>query len=197
MKLANLILDFKKKYSLNNADIARLMGVSKATVGRWAKGEVQGMQSETIKKLSKVVGYDVKNVLGKDVITFKRPSLGEAKGGYDMFLESDFEGEEEVNYDEFKKGDFFLRVKGNSMMGDGIVEGSLVYVEKTNILNNGQIGVIQIGDEVTIKRVIYKDGTIILEASNPAFDNRYFSKKEIEELPVKILGRVLFAKKEY
>ena len=72
------------------------------------------------------------------------------------------------------------------MMGDGIVEGSLVYVEKTNILNNGQIGVIQIGDEVTIKRVIYKDGTIILEASNPAFDNRYFSKKEIEELKARL-----------
>ena len=197
MELKTLINDYKKKKGYTNADLARLLDVSKATVGRWVNGDVMTLQNEPLKKLSRLLGFDVEKALKNAKATFKRPILGEVKGGYDMFLENNYEGEAEVNYEEFNKGDFFLRVKGNSMMGDGIVDGSLVYVEKTDLLKNGQIGVIQIGNEVTIKRVIYKDDTLILEASNPDFNNRYFSKKEVQELPVSILGRVLFAKKEY
>ena len=48
-----------------------------------------------------------------------------------------------------------------------------------------------IDQEVTVKRVIYKNGMMILEAANPDVASRYFTPQEIKELPVKIIGQVL------
>ena len=61
-------------------------------------------------------------------------------------------------------------------------------------MNNGDIGVVLIGDEVTVKRVLRKDRVLILEAANPDVETRYFSPKEIRELPVQIIGRVISCK---
>ena len=53
------------------------------------------------------------------------------------------------------------------------------------------------GDEATVKRVIKKDRVLILEAANPKVENRYFTQEEVETLPVKIIGRVLYTKHEF
>lgn len=51
-----------------------------------------------------------------------------------------------------------------------------------------------IQEEATVKKVIWKDDFMILEAGNPLVENRYFTKKEIQELPVQIIGKVVFSK---
>jgi repressor LexA len=83
------------------------------------------------------------------------------------------------------------------MIGEGIMNNSLVYVKKTNIVNSKDIAVIMVGNEITIKKVIFKTDTLILEAANPTVENRYFSKEEVETLPVKIIGKVLYSKTEF
>lgn len=197
MELKDIIKQLKEKTGYNNATIARLLGVSKPTVGRWVDGDVYHLKEETAGKLSELLGYDVTKVLNNDLVCFKKPILGMVKAGYDLFLDSNYLGESEVTYDEYNNGDFFLEVVGDSMIGDGIVDGSLIYVRKSSNIQSGKIAVVQVGDEVTVKRVIIKDDTLILEASNPSVKNRYFSKKEVMELPVKIIGSVLYSKTEF
>jgi repressor LexA len=51
-----------------------------------------------------------------------------------------------------------------------------------------------VGDEVTVKKVIYKNNMMILEAANPEVENRYFTMNEIKELPVRVIGQVLSCK---
>ena len=49
-------------------------------------------------------------------------------------------------------------------------------------------------DEVTVKKIIKKPDMLILEATNPQVENRYFTKEEVEYLPVRIIGKVVYTK---
>ena len=119
------------------------------------------------------------------------PLLVYAKAGYDLFAEENYLGEEETTLKERENGDYYLRITGNSMSGIGIMDGSLVLVRQCDSIASGKIAVIMIDQEVTVKRVIYKKGMMILEAANPDVESRYFTPQEIKELPVKIIGQVL------
>ena len=65
---------------------------------------------------------------------------------------------------------FALRVRGESMMGAGILDGDKVVVRPQATADNGQIVVARIGDEATVKRLSRQNGQIWLLPENPAFD---------------------------
>ncbi len=64
---------------------------------------------------------------------------------------------------------FALRVRGESMVGAGILPGDLVIVRQQPSAENGDIVVALVGDEATVKRLHLSDGQIELRAENPAF----------------------------
>ena len=68
-----------------------------------------------------------------------------------------------------KHVDFFLRVKGQSMVGAGILEDDLVGVKKSSNAENGQIVVARIEDEVTLKRFKKVGNKVNLIAENKNF----------------------------
>ena len=59
------------------------------------------------------------------------------------------------------------------MEGSHIYEGDLIYVQQCNTVASGTISVVLIGEEATVKKVIYKNDLMILEASNPKYASRY------------------------
>jgi len=67
------------------------------------------------------------------------------------------------------RADYLLRVRGNSMIGAGILDGDLIAVHKTSEARSGQIVVARLGDEVTVKRLQRKGGQISLLAENPDY----------------------------
>ena len=91
--------------------------------------------------------------------------------------------------------DYFLRVRGDSMINVGIFEDDLLAVHRSAVANNGQIVVARIGDEVTVKR--FKQSKrkyeIILQAENPDYQDILVDLREqdfaIEGLSVGILRR--------
>ena len=194
MKLNELIRDYKEKTGFSDSEIARRCGVSRSTVMRWANGDIQRVSSETMQRLSTLLGYNIEPELKGMDISMKLPVLGYVKAGYDLLCEENWLGEEEVSLAERKKGDYYLRVSGDSMVGCGIMDGSLVLVQKTSSLNNGDIAVILIGEEVTVKKVLFKNGLLILEAANPNTPGRIFTQQEVIDLPVQIIGKVLSCK---
>ena len=125
----------------------------------------------------------------------KRPILGYAKAGYDMYGENNYMGEEEVTEEDFYKGDYFLQIQGDSMTGSGIMDGDLALIKQCSYVSTGDIAVVMIGgEEVTVKRIIKKPDMLILEATNPLVENRYFSNEEVATLPVRIIGKVVYTK---
>ena len=67
-------------------------------------------------------------------------------------------------------GCFGLRVRGESMINAGILDGDKVVVRPQQTADDGQIVVARIGDEATCKRLRLKDGHVWLLPENPAFE---------------------------
>jgi repressor LexA len=69
----------------------------------------------------------------------------------------------------FPSPDYLLKVRGDSMRDDGILDGDLIGVHRTPTAGNGQIVVARIDDEITVKRLkIGKDGIRLLPR-NPEY----------------------------
>ena len=65
--------------------------------------------------------------------------------------------------------DFCLRVQGDSMIDARIQDGDLVFVRQQPTVENGEIAVVMIDDEVTLKRFYRTDGGVILKPENSKY----------------------------
>ena len=195
MELKDIIKDYKYRHQLTNDEIAAQLGVTKSTVSRWISGDVKRIQEETLSRLNALLGYNIDPIIKGKSVHLKRPILGYAKAGYDMYAQENYMGDEEVTEEDFYKGDYFLQIQGDSMIGSGIMDGDLALIKKCSTVSSGEIAVVMIGDdEVTVKKVIKKPDMLVLEATNPLTENRYFSQQEIQQLPIRIIGKVIYTK---
>ncbi len=76
-------------------------------------------------------------------------------------------------------GCFALRVRGDSMVGAGILSGDKVVVRPQSTANDGQIVVARIEDEATVKRLSRKNGQVWLLPENDAYEPIDGSEAEI------------------
>ena len=115
------------------------------------------------------------------------PLLGEIAAGGPMLAEENIE--EYVPMPSSTKGDFLLRVKGESMIEAGILDGDLVIVQKAQDARNGEIVVALAGDdegvdEATVKTFYREGGRVRLQPENASLEPIYAKH-------VQILGRVV------
>ncbi|MDF9825746.1 repressor LexA [Breznakia sp. PF5-3] len=192
----NVIKKQMEKLNLTSSDIAEGCDVGVSSVYRWLSGSTTKITKEKMIKLAELLGVSV-HVLEDETTKLIKPILGTVKAGYDHYANEDVLGYEEVNTIEAKRGDYFLKVKGDSMIGDGIFDGDLVYVKQIDEVPDHSIAVVLVGEEVTIKRFEKKDELIILTASNPSVPMRTFNRNEVVVLPVRILGQVVYAKRVF
>ena len=196
MNFKEYLKKYKEKMGVSNEYIASQLGVNRSTVTRWLKGDTKVTNPEVIEKLSFILGVDVESLINSEE-RYEKPVLGEVKAGYDLLIDENFEGYEQVTRDDYYRGDFFLRVVGDSMSGAHIHDGDLLYVKKCNDVPSGTIAVVLINRcEVTVKKVIKKEGLLILEPANPSVDVRYYSQEEVESLPVEIIGKALYSRSD-
>lgn len=120
------------------------------------------------------------------------PVFGKVAAGVPMAAIEDILDYEEVWKDEYSDGEYMaLQIKGSSMEPK-FSEGDVVIVKLQPDVDSGQIAVMIInGDEATVKRLVKHKEGIALVSTNPTYDPMYFSNKEIEELPIKVFGRVV------
>lgn len=195
MELKELIAYLKYQSNLNNVEFARALGINRATLSRWESGEIKSLNSEAKQSLNQYFNIDIDKYLTFDLV---KPLLGTVKAGYDLLAVENIEKYIEVSASDALKGDYFLRVSGDSMINAHIYPGSLIYVKAVNDLPSGSIAVVLInGEEATVKKIIKKENILVLEAANPAVDNRYYSLKEVAEIPIQIIGQVLYSKVEF
>jgi len=115
------------------------------------------------------------------------PLLGEIAAGGPLLADQNVE--DYVPMPASSKGDFLLRVKGESMIEAGILDGDLVIVQRSQEARNGDIVVALAGDdessdEATVKTFYREGGRIRLQPENSAMEPIYARH-------VQILGRVV------
>lgn len=195
MLLKELLIQYEIQNNKSHSEVAKEVGVSLSTYYRWLSGESTQIKKTKITRLSEVLGCDVEQVI-EDMNKVK-PILGKVKAGYDLWVDQDIEGYVEVGSKDANNGDYFLRVTGDSMIDKNIIENDLVYVQQCNNVPSGSIAIVLIEDEATIKTVKYDQEGMILEAGNSKYDTRKFTYEQVEAIPVRIIGKVIFVRRDY
>jgi len=114
------------------------------------------------------------------------PLVGEIAAGSPLLAEDNIE--DYVGVPDILRGDFLLRVKGDSMVNAGILDGDIVVVRRAQDAGNGEIVVALAGDdetadEATVKTFYREGGRIRLQPENDSLEPIYAAH-------VTILGRV-------
>ena len=119
------------------------------------------------------------------------PLLGTVTAGYPILAVEQIEGF--IPYSGRVSGDktlFALRVRGESMLNAGILDGDIIIAEKTPTCRNGEIVVALIGDEATVKRFYKEKGHFRLQPENDEYE-------PIITDEVMILGKVIALYRQY
>jgi repressor LexA len=125
-------------------------------------------------------------------LTVRIPVFGTISAGEPIQAEQLIEDWEEIPVSDVKDGGeyFFLTVKGDSMVGAGILEGHRVFVRKQDYADDGDIAVVLLnGGEATLKRIWKQGDKVLLVAANGAYKPRL-----VEPSEVRILGKVIYGK---
>lgn len=176
--------------------LAQKLNVSRSTVAMWETGSSEP-SLQMIQRIADVLSVSVAELFGEpaDPSAHKGiliPVLGCVQAGLPNEAVEDVLDYEEITPELASTGEFFaLRVRGDSME-PRMVEGDVVIVRKQDDAGSGDIVVALVnGDEATIKRLKKRPEGILLIANNPAYEPMFFSNREIRELPVRVIGKVV------
>jgi repressor LexA len=113
------------------------------------------------------------------------PLVGQVAAGQPVLAEENIE--DYVQVPEIaggEDGEYILRVKGDSMVDAGILEGDFVVVRPQETASDGEIVVALVGEEATVKRFFKESDHVRLQPENPSMD-------PIRTRDVRLLGRVV------
>jgi len=138
------------------------------------KGYIQKSSlARSIKLTEKSLWYlGVPNLSAEKNVVYL-PLLGSIAAGKPIFAEENIHDYVPVSAQIMgkTKGQFLLKVKGDSMSGDHIIDGDTIIVKTQNNAENGDIVVALAGNEAVVKRFYRRDdGVIELRSSNPLYD---------------------------
>lgn len=126
---------------------------------------------------------DCFNLTRREVVNV--PVLGTVAAGQPLYAEENIENYYPIPSDLLPNGEtFMLKVRGNSMINAGILEGDQIIVEHCPTAVNGEIVVALVDDSATVKRFFKEDGHYRLQPEND-------SMEPIIVDHVEILGRVI------
>jgi repressor LexA len=100
------------------------------------------------------------------------PLIGSVAAGAPITATENIEGYITLDKSIFRGDDLFaLRIRGDSMCGIGILNGDIVVVKKKNSAEHGEVVVVIIDGDATIKRFMKQNGKILLHAENSAYSD--------------------------
>ena len=194
MEIGERIKQLRERMGLTLEQVGEYVGVNKATVQRYETGEIDIKRNVAI-KLAEVLHSDPAYIMGwapalpDNVIpmpnTRRVPRVGAIACGTPILAEQNIEDYDEVP--DWVKCDYTLVCKGDSMIGARIHDGDIVCIKQADEVENGQIAAVMVdGEEATLKRVRFQDGSIVLWPENPAYAPMVFSGKDMAR--VRIIG---------
>ena len=134
------------------------------------KLEINGWITKDLSKSRAIeINDDSFNASRTNIIAL--PVVGTVAAGEPILAEQNIENYFPIPVERAPKGEaFILKVKGNSMINIGIMNGDSVLVETTNEARNGDLVVALVDDSATVKTFYKEDGHIRLQPENDTMD---------------------------
>ena len=197
----------REKAGISQTDFAKMIKVTKQTLYKYEQGIITNIPSNKIEEIANVLGVSPSYIMGwedtKEEPAPKRkgiviPVLGHVAAGIPIEMIEDIIDTEEIPEDMAKHGEFFaLKIKGDSMT-PSINNSDVVIVRQQEDAENGDIVIATVnGNDAVCKRLKkYSDG-ISLISLNPAYEPLYFNASDVQEAPVKIIGKVVELRRKF
>lgn len=206
--MAKRIKDLRTSQGMTLEQVAEKVGVGKSTVRKWETGLIANMRRDKIAALADALNTSPMYLMGwsdeinpapaLDLSKFdniypvklkKFPLLGEIACGKPIFANEDRESYILAGSDIH--ADFCLRAKGDSMINARILDGDIVFIRKQDMVDNGEIAAVAIGDDVTLKRVVYypEQNLLILKAENSKYQDMIYAQDQLDQ--IYILGKAI------
>lgn len=201
MFIGNNIKRARELKGLTQDELAKRMGYkSRSTIARIENGDNDVSQSK-LKKFADILDVSIDFLLDdgnkKLQIPHARgvriPILGRVVAGIPLEAITDIEGYEEITPKMASLGEYFaLKIKGHSMEPQ-ILDGDIVICKCQSDVESGNIAIVLVnGDEATCKQIKKSPEGVTLIGFNPlVYPPHFYSNKEIEELPVNVIGKVV------
>lgn len=196
----NRIRELRKKHKISMKELGQYVGVAESTISLY-ETEKRQPDNNVLIKIAEIFNVSVDYLLGREtndiyasigampVKKIKLPVLGNVACGEPIYANEDLEGYVYINEDI--GADFCLHAKGDSMVNARIFDGDTLFVKKQDMVDDGEIAVVLIEDEATVKRVYYdrENNTITFMPENPAYKPMRYNGEELNN--IRILGKVI------
>ena len=202
MAFAEKLKELRQQKGMTQSELAKLLKMQRSTLGMYETGKREP-NFEILNMFANFFNVDMNTLMDMNstsnqnpsspVRSIKIPVLGTVVAGIPLDAVENIIGWEEISPAMAATGEHFaLRIKGTSME-PRICEGDIVVVRKQEDIESGDTAIVLInGGEATVKKVKKTVEGIMLIANNMAvYSPHFYSNKEIEELPVRIIGKVV------
>lgn len=205
--LGKRIKTIRKENGLTLLELGKAVGISESTAQRYEDGKIKSVSIDMVRKFSHALNTSLQTLIGWDKNTatesilprtptghgVRIPVLGRVVAGIPIEAVEEILDYEEITPELAATGEFFaLKIRGHSME-PRMMEGDVVIVRRQDDVDSGDVAIVLVnGDEATVKRVKKQEEGITLIATNTSvYEPHFYSNKEIADLPVRILGRVV------
>lgn len=209
MTVGERIKNRRQELGFSVDEVAKRLGKNRATIYRYESGDIEDLPTTVLESIASVLditpaelmGWEKSPVLAATAapMPVRVPVLGRVAAGFPIFAEEEIIDYEDIPGAMAKDGEYYgLKIKGDSME-PRMRNGDVVIVRKQEDADNGDtvIALVNGSDAVCKKLKKYSDGSIALMSTNPAYDPMFFTAKDIEDLPVRIIGKVKELRAKY
>ena len=190
--------ELREQKGLSQDAFSKDIGVSQSTVGNWESGTRQP-KMDVLEKIARYFDVSTDYLLGRSdesVLPQSDPTwinvLGRVAAGIPIEAIEEVIDREQITEAMARSGSYIgLQIHGASME-PRMREGDVVIVRLQDDCDSGDTVIAMVnGDEATCKILQKTPEGISLLSTNPAYSPMFFSNREIEEKPVRILGKVV------
>lgn len=207
MNIGQRIKARREELGISAEELGQKIGKAKTTIYRYELGLIEKMPTSVLESIAEVLRTSPAYLMGwtdnkslnswqaqnfdniSPIHTQRLPMLGEIACGKPIWANE--ERESYVQAGVNIKADFCLIARGDSMIGARIHDGDIVFCRSQNMVENGEIAAVIIGEEATLKRVYYYPDKqkLVLQAENPMYEPFVYVGSELDE--INIIGKAV------
>lgn len=201
----NRVKELRKRNNISQQKLASLLNVHQTAISQWETGRTTP-DIETANTMAKLFNVSLDYLLGREMPDQESPPrkkgvripvYGDTAAGVPILAIENYDSDdpddwEEITEEMARGGDYIaLRIKGNSME-PRMKTGDIVIVRLQPDVETGDVAIARVnGDSATCKKIKKTPEGLWLIPFNPEFEPMFYSPRDIAELPVTIIGKVV------
>lgn len=189
MKFTDKLDLLMEEKGLSRMGVAKGSGVPYTTIVNFYEKGTENIKLSTLRKLADffdvsldyLVDDHQEERVSPSMEMVSLPIVGRISCGNGAVALEEIEGYEVTPKEWLNGGEYFyLRARGDSMIGARINDGDLLLIRKQQTVEDGEIAAVVIDDEAVLKRVYKQNDTLVLQSENPNYPPKIISEGQVQ-----------------